>query len=368
MSPIKLWLSVIVTLFLISTIPAQSKRRGPKPRATPTPTPTATPTPVPTPVASPTPTPTPVSTPTPQPSPSPSLFRVDEFGQTTATNYDTWSTTGSYRIGGRVILRWDETFSNFIGGKVTTVLNSGGQQNFMFGNMVAAPLGCCNTGFGWDIGRPTTGFGNAFYAHDAGLGNTTGSLNTFVGQATGVPQDGSLQVDNSIALGAQSQVTASQQLVIGGTGNFLGIKEAYLGQGVQGSAGVTPTGITINATGARGTNVVGGPITIAAGKSTGAATPASIFFSTSTRTVSGTGLQPLVRRWEIDGEGDLKSLSGGRVRANVQLIDGAKPPCSESTRGTLWQTFGAVGQGDALEICMRTASGLYVWRVVLFPQ
>lgn len=307
LSPIHLSLSLIVSIFLLASVPAQSKRRGPKPRATPSPTPIATPTP--TPIASPTPTPTPVATPTPSPSPSPSLFRVDEFGRATATDYDTWNGTGSYRIGGRVILRWDETFSNFIGGKVATALNSGGQQNFMFGNMVVVPLGCCNTAFGWDVGRPTTGNGNTFNGHDAGLGISTGSFNTFIGQATGVPQDGSLQVNNSIALGAQSQVTASQQLVIGGTGNSLGIKEAYLGQGVQGSAGVAPTGITINATGARGTNITGGPLTIAAGKSTGSATPASIYFATSTPTVSGTTSQSLVRRWEITPTGSFKALT-----------------------------------------------------------
>lgn len=342
LSPIHFSLSLIVSIFLIASVPAQSKRRGPKPKPTPTPTPTATPTPTPiatptpiptpspSPIVSPTPTPTPATTPTPLPSPSPSQFRVDEFGQVTATSYDTWTTTGSYRIGGRVILRWDETFSNFIGGKVSSTLNSGGQQNFMVGNMTVVPLGCCNTGFGWDVGRPTTGNGNTFNGHDAGLGISTGSFNTFIGQATGVPQDGSLQVNNSVALGAQAQVTASQQFVIGGTGNSLGIKEAYLGQGVQGSVGIVPIGITINATGARGTNIAGGPLTIAAGKSTGSAPPASIYFATSTPTVSGTTSQSLVRRWEITPTGSFKALTpNSRAEINSLVMRSPSGFCYE---------------------------------------
>lgn len=357
-SPIKLCLILITCIFILVSVPAQSKRRGPKPRATPTPTPLPTVTPTPT------PTPTPVATPTPSPFPSPSLFHVDEFGQVKATNYDTWTTTGSYRIGGRVIFRWDETFSNFIGGKVATTLNSGGQQNFMFGNMVVAPLGCCNTGFGWDVGRPTTGNGNTFLGHDAGLGINTGSYNVFIGMHSGPPdQAGSVQLNSSIAIGVGARATTDHQALIGG--EIGSVKDVYFGSGVSATS---TSAVTLQATGGRGENSNGAALIVASGKSTGNALPQSIFFSTSAPTVSGTDPQPLVKRWEIDGAGDLKSVSGGRVKASLQLANGVKPPCSQSTQGLLWQTFGGVGQGDLLEVCMKTASGLYVYRVLLFPQ
>lgn len=310
-------------------------------------------------------TPTPTPAPSPSPSPSPSLFRVDEFGQTTATNYDTWTTNGSYRIGGQTVLRWDANFSNFIGGKVATIPSFTGQQNFMFGNMVVCcPSGTANTTFGWDTGRPTTGEGNSFFGHDAGLGVNTGSYNTFVGRAAGVPnQSGTVQVSGSIAIGAASIATGDNQFVAGSAA--APINDAYFGQGVR---TVSPRGFVLNASGGFGVDNAGGPLTLAAGRSTGSANPASIFFSVSTRGPSGPTLQPLVRRWEIDGTGDLKSLNGSKVKANPQLIDGVKPPCNEAARGQLWQTFGTTGQGDALEICMKTAAGLYVYRVLLFAQ
>lgn len=370
-SPIKLCLILITCIFILASVPAQSKRRGPKPRATPTPTPVPTPTPTPLPTVTPTPTPTPTPLPSPTPtpvaspppSPSPSLFHVDEFGQVKATNYDTWSTTGSYRIGGRVILHWDETFSNFIGGKVATTLNSGGQQNFMFGNMVVAPLGCCNTGFGWDVGRPTTGNGNTFLGHDAGLGINTGSYNVFIGMHSGPPdQAGSVQLNSSIAIGVGARATADHQALIGG--EIGSVKDVYFGSGVSATS---TSAVTLQATGGRGENSNGAALIIASGKSTGNALPQSIFFSTSAPTVSGTDPQPLVKRWEIDGAGDLKSL-GGVARSNLQLTPAPKPSCSESTRGRWWQNFAPTGEGDSLELCMKTTSGLYLWRVVLFPQ
>lgn len=56
LSPIKLCLMLITCIFILASVPAQSKRRGPKPRATPTPTPTPTPNPTPSPTPSPAPT------------------------------------------------------------------------------------------------------------------------------------------------------------------------------------------------------------------------------------------------------------------------------------------------------------------------
>lgn len=263
------------------------------------------------------------------------------------------------------MLRWDSAFSNFIGGKVATLPVFNGQQNFMLGNMVVCcPSGSNNTSFGWDAGRPTTGSGNTFFGHDAGLGISTGSHNTFIGRAAGPPsQAGTIQVSGSIGIGALALATADSQLVIGSPA--IPINDAYLGQGVAGSS---PRGITLNASGGQGVDNVAGSLNLAGGRSTGAAIPASIFFSTSSRGVSGTTSQPLVKRWEIDGQGNLKSITGGRVEANLKLGSGPKPPCTADTESQFWFTKGGEGQGSFLELCMKSASGLYVYRVVLFPQ
>jgi hypothetical protein len=260
-------------------------------------------------------------------------------------------------------LRYDSVFTNLACGKVSNFLSFPGQQNFMCGNVVAMPSGAANTAFGWDTGRPTSGSGNTFFGHDAGLGISTGSFNVFVGMHSGpFDQSGSVQTTGSIAIGVGARVFADNQLLIGGS---IPIKDAYIGNGVT---NVSPPSVTIQTTGGSGVDNRGATLTIAAGRSTGSATPASIFFATSTATASGAGAQPLINRWEIDGQGSLKSLNGGVVKANVQLTDGVKPPCTEATRGRLWQTFGSAGVGDALEICMKSASGIYSYRVVVFPQ
>lgn len=304
--------SILVLALSLTVTTGEQRRKPPKPR--PSPTPTATP--------SPTPTPTPLA------SPSPELFQVDEFGQTKATNYDTWNTNGSYRIGGQTILRWDSIFSNFIGGKVATNPVFTGQQNFLFGNMVVCcPSGTGNTTFGWDTGRPTTGDGNTFIGHDAGLGISTGSYNTFIGRASGPPsQSGSIQVSGSIAIGAAANATADSQLVIGS--QALPIFDAYLGQGVSSPS---PRGITINASGGQGIDNPGSPLTLAGGRSTGGSTPASIYFSVSQRSViSGSAPQALVRRWEITPTGSFRALTpSSKAEINALVMRSPSSFCYE---------------------------------------
>lgn len=253
-------------------------------------------------------------------------FKVDDFGQAKATNYDTWSDQGSYRIGGQTVMRYETTFSNFVCGKVSIGrVFFGGQMNFMCGNITSTPTGVGNTSYGWDTGRPSSGSLNSFYGFDAGLGITTGSYNTFFGSHTGVPQNGSLQVNGSIAIGVTAQVTESSQAVIGGPA--APVFNVFFGSGV---VSASPKALTFQTTGGSGLNNRGAGLVIAAGRSTGNATPASISFAISRRGVSGTTPQTLVKHWEITSTGSFRSLtSDAKLETNALLMKSPSGFCYE---------------------------------------
>lgn len=253
-------------------------------------------------------------------------FKVDDFGQAKATNYDTWSDQGSYRIGGQVVMRYETMFSNFACGKVAIGrVFFGGQQNFICGNVVFMPLGTANTAFGWDAGTSmTTGNGNTFFGHDAGLTIKTSSFNTMIGANAGVGQSGR-QVHESIALGAYATVTENNQAVIGG--GIGRIFNVFFGSGVS---NVSPQAVTIQTTGGSGLNNRGAGLVIAAGRSTGNGTPASISFAISRRGVSGTTPQTLVKHWEITSTGSFRALTpDAKLETNALLMKSPSGFCYE---------------------------------------
>lgn len=263
--------------------------------------------------------------------PSPTPFKVDDFGQVKASNYDTWNDSngiGGYRIGGQSVIKYDAFLTNFACGKVTNGrVFYGGQQNFICGNVVFMPWGTANTVFGWDAGTSmTTGSGNTFFGHDAGLGVRAGSYNTFIGQAAGVPsQAGVVQVNESIAIGAHAVATENNQLVIGGAVGK--VNNAFIGSGVT---NVSPQSVTIQATGGRGTNNRGADLTIAAGRSTGNAPPASMAFAISKTTVSGSAQQTLVKYWGITSTGSFKALTtDSKLEVNAILMKSPSGFCYE---------------------------------------
>lgn len=101
-----------------------------------------------------------------------------------------------------------------------------------------------------------------------------------------------------IAIGNSVTITGSSQMILGSDINP--VPDIYLGNGVQYGASLT---VTVQPAGGSGTNQIGSDFVVAAGKSTGNATPASIFFATSTAAGSGTTLQTLTNRWRVNGAG-----------------------------------------------------------------
>ena len=118
---------------------------------------------------------------------------------------------------------------------------------------------------------------------------------------------------SSIALGTRATTTAANQLVLGGTGAEF-ISDAYFGSGVT-SANAASRDFVLHATGGSGTNIGGADFTLAAGQGTGTGVGGAILFRTAAPGASGSSLNALTTRAEIQADGDLA------VDTNTLFVD-----------------------------------------------
>lgn len=108
-------------------------------------------------------------------------------------------------------------------------------------------------------------------------------------------------------VGNNQTTTADNQLIFAqarSNGITCGFNDVYFGTGPRSSQySKVGSNVTINASGAGvDTNMQGGLLRLAAGKSTGDALAPDIIMATATALASGTTLQPLADRWYIKGE------------------------------------------------------------------
>jgi hypothetical protein len=150
-------------------------------------------------------------------------------------------------------------------------------------------------------------------------GNTNIEGGTAIGYAT------SASGAYSIALGVFS-VAENPGDFVAGCGNFIGgekpITNVYFGSGKDRNiAGTKYAGAgisyTINGAGAYGTDNTGGNVTIGGGKGTGAGSPGSVIFSTSSAATSGSTLQSLSERARFSGTNGYFGL--GTTSPSAQL-------------------------------------------------
>ena len=116
--------------------------------------------------------------------------------------------------------------------------NTTGNVNSFFGYRAAQrnTSGSSNMISGFDAGQNnTTGSFNSFFGTQAGGRNVTGDSNTYLGRAA----DGTADISNATAIGANTQVTQSNSVVLGSIA------------GVNGAAADTSVGIGTNAPQAR---------------------------------------------------------------------------------------------------------------------
>jgi hypothetical protein len=119
----------------------------------------------------------------------------------------------------------------------------------------------------------------------------------------------------SAAIGWNNTVTAENQLIFGYSQSNVSIggwTDVYFGTGVRSkNQNLLGKNVTINSSGAgEGTDLTGGSLILAGGKSTGAATSPDVIFATTTILTTGTTLQSLTNRWWVKGtSGTLSNIS-----------------------------------------------------------
>lgn len=160
------------------------------------------------------------------------------------------------------------------------------------------------------IGSSSTGSGG----NNVAIGT---SISITSAQSVGVGYNTSVTGANSVRVGASGSVgheysqaygfgattTAANQLVYGAaTAATGGINDAYYGRGV---ASADANDFKMQPSGRVGTDLAGNNFTIAAGKATGNAASGVIIFQTSTAGASGTTLQTLANKIQINGSGIL---------------------------------------------------------------
>lgn len=110
-----------------------------------------------------------------------------------------------------------------------------------------------------------------------------------------------------IAIGSYALPTAANQAIFGGA--YSPINDVYFGYGVTYPS---PNSVTINPCGGSGTNISGGKLTLAGGKSTGSAVPGVVSLATSSTIAGGTTLQTLTDRVVVS-EANTQFLNGVRM-------------------------------------------------------
>lgn len=149
-----------------------------------------------------------------------------------------------------------------------------------------------NIAIGTDAcGSVTTGANNTCIGNGAGGSNvTTGNANTFIGLSAGA----SSNVSESVAIGQNATVTASQQMAVGG--DTREVTDVYWSEGVTNAS---PLDVTHNATGGSGTDTIGADLRLAGGKGTGAGAGGDLVGLTSPALATGTTAQTLEVRSQI---------------------------------------------------------------------
>lgn len=140
------------------------------------------------------------------------------------------------------------------------------------------------------------------------LQTKTGNYSVGVGCELGVTGTGSTAIGyaatcayaGSIVLGRGATALAVKQFVVGNA-NYA-IENAYLGCGITSP---TPTTITLNASGAQGTDLAGAAIAIAGGKGTGTGAGGAIEFWTADPLTTGTTLQTITKKGQWNANGTL---------------------------------------------------------------
>ena len=208
--------------------------------------------------------------------------------------------------------------SNFMGNSAGyQATNASGSNFFGYQSGYQATSAGASNFFGYQTGYQATNADNSvFFGYQAGYSAENASDAIFMGESAGAndtvdnttggysillgPDTSTGGFSNSIAIARGATNTASNQLVIGSSTASSYIDNIFFGSGVTATA---PVDYVINGSGASGTDIGGGDVTLASGKATGNAVGGSILFQTSNAGASGATLQSLTTKMTILGSG-----------------------------------------------------------------
>ena len=253
--------------------------------------------------------------------------------------------------------------SNLIVGYNAGHANTTGKQNVFLGRDAGKTntTSDANVYIGYQAGQLATGTFNAACGFQAGVALTTGGQNTFFGAIAGATimtgtqntciGDGAdclyENLTNCISIGSNVECEESGQVIIGGSNST----DYFFCADIPGSG----NDVHFNASRGAGTDSAGKSFYLAGGKGTGAGTPGSILFQTSTVLGSGVTVQTLSTRLQIDGTGlatffnDLKlnSLTASTVvylnasKTFVSLANAAGVLTNNGSGSLSWVSGGA---------------------------
>lgn len=144
-------------------------------------------------------------------------------------------------------------------------------------------------------------------------------------------------IHDSAWIGTFTEITADNQLIVGGTNSGGGFNEGYFGQGYTNHFSDPPAGFLFSATGAAGNNNTGGPLKLQGGRSTGENPGAPIHFLVSAAGASGVTLNPGLTNMTIAHDG---VLAYSNITARGALISEGQPPLLQLRSTNL---VGAIG-------------------------
>ena len=187
------------------------------------------------------------------------------------------------------------TNNTYIGATATTRSNNNGASyntTLGYGIDINSTTGY-NVVIGALSGVAVTGYYNVIMGVVAGTSGLSGTGNIILGCYSG--ELSTAATSSNILIGANSFSTTSNTVVIGGA-NAHGVDGTINTVYFNNPTSISPTSVTLNASGGIGSNISGAILTIAAGKSTGTGSAATLRFQTSTVLASGTSVQTLVNR------------------------------------------------------------------------
>jgi len=222
--------------------------------------------------------------------------------------------SNSLRFTNAISILADTTFNGSNGipiriGKSATATNADsiaiGTNTNAAASSVVVGSGATSSGSGVAVGQGASALlggiavgGNAVTSGD-GSGIAIGSASRATSGSVAIGLSAGSSTFSGIAMGRQSALTGNNQFVAGGTGgNALSIANVFFGSGPKST---TPLDYTINGSGADGTDLAGGHLSLAGGRNTGAGAPGDVRILTATVGASGTAQQALATRLTVKG-------------------------------------------------------------------